>query len=196
MTASEVITTRRQHLLQFASFCHSLNGTLRKAGLSPEEAVTVMQASISGQCLECAISISGEELAALLQPPATGDANAKARRLRLGDCARPGCESFYYLLSFQAHPKVDWKQLLEQIDGEAAKPGSGEWLRPTRSFFRLLWNSGLPIRVGIALAGIVLALAMRQWYLGGRVWLVHEPQRFIVTPDPAGEHTPKPASQQ
>ena len=50
---------------------------------------------------------------------------------------------------------------------------------------------GVARRVGLALVIVVLLLLFRQWYFGGRIPLIREPEKFRVDPAPPGWETPR-----
>ena len=127
MTDVEVII-REQDVRKLASFCQALGEALGRSGLAPDRAFAVWHAAVMGQCSKCGFPISGEDLFALSQPPGE-DPPAKLRRLRLGDCAQPGCESYFYRLVFRAHPPLDWPALLagaEAMRAETGRPASAK----------------------------------------------------------------------
>src|SRR4051794_32043454 len=83
----------QEHLKNLAPFCQAFGQALAGAGLGPEESVAAIRNGVAAECIQCGIRLSGEELWALMQPPAEKDPNPKVERLRLGDCARKGCDS-------------------------------------------------------------------------------------------------------
>jgi hypothetical protein len=182
-------TIHQEHLLKLEPFCRGLAEALGRAGLAPDMIEGTMRASVSAECIQCGIRVSGEELYALSQPPSPELASAKIGRLRLGDCARQGCDSYYYKLAFQNHPGLDWPKLLAQIQSpaaEEAKPNA-----PTlelKAATKLVASSIWARRLGIALAALVVLLLVRQWHSGGRIPLIREPEHFRIATDPNEGH--------
>jgi hypothetical protein len=186
--AEESVIIREEHLLKLAPFCQALGEACSRSGLAPDQVLGLWRAALTAQCTQCGIPISGEELFALSQPPGDNP-SPKIRRLRLGDCARPGCESYFYRLTFRAPPPLGWPDLLaraEAIQGELEQPGSAK--PSTADFARHFLRCGLTRRAAIALAALLLLLLIRQWYAGGRIPLVREPEHFRVAPAPEESH--------
>jgi hypothetical protein len=136
----------------------------------------------------CGIRVSGEELFALSQPPSAEMATAKTGRLRLHYCARQGCDSCYYDVTLHLHEALNWAQVLapKKIEHEA---------RSSRVSYETVARTANVALVGArklwpALVTLMLLLVLRQWYLGGRIPLIREPEKFHVDTaagDPAPE---------
>ncbi|MGO8674820.1 MAG: hypothetical protein ACLQVX_02985 [Limisphaerales bacterium] len=178
---------REQHLQKLALFCQALGEALGREGGESDQALEVWRAALTAQCTRCGISISGEELFALSQPPGDNP-SPKIRRLRLGDCARPGCESYFYRLAFRAHPPLGWPGLLARADAIEAELEGRTSGRPLgAALAKSLLHSGLTRRAVMALAVLLLLLLLRCWYSGGSIPLLREPEQFRVAPAPAEE---------
>ena len=190
--SQDTAIVRQQEIPKLQPLCRALAEALRRSGLGPENAQAAWRAGVAAQCTRCGISVSGEELFALSQPPSADHASAKIGRLRLGDCARNGCESYHYQLTFKTHNQVDWADLLlrgEAIQQEQEHPaGSGAAQRQAGPFLaRQPWTILKARRLWIAVAAVLLLLLIRQWYLGGRIPLIREPEHFRVDPAPQEE---------
>jgi len=178
----ESMIVREEHLLKLAPFCRALGEAIDRSGLAVEQPMEVWREAVTAHCARCGIVVSGEELFALSQPPGDNPI-AKIRRLGLGDCARPGCESYFYQLTFRAHAPLDWAALLaeaEAIQTERARPTSRKLT--TTDLARGLLQCGLTRRAALALGLLLLLLLIRQWRVGGRIPFLREPERFHVTP--------------
>jgi hypothetical protein len=176
--------SRQEHLLKFEAFCGGLLDAVQKAGLGPEEARAAIRDHVSARCVACAMPVSGEELLALAQPATAENPNPKVERLRKGDCARQGCDSFYYRVTFRKHPRLDWEKLAEQAPQGMVEAAVEPAAAPSvASLPRFAWNGATVLRIGLALAGVILVLVARQYYYGGRIWLIREPEHFKVSPE-------------
>jgi len=184
-TGLQPVAVREEHLLQLAPFCRSLVEALRLAGVRPDKSLEVLRASLTGECVKCGYRVSGEECFALSQAADTEAMSGTVRRLHLGDCARAGCESYFYRLSFQRHPDADWVVILSQVQRIQAEQAAAS--AAGRRAARL----GVARRVGLALVIVVLLLLFRQWYFGGRIPLIREPEKFHVDPASPGWETPR-----
>ncbi len=195
MTADQPLS-REQQLQKLESFCRALNGLFARAGLTPEQSEEVWRLGVAAECSRCGIRIYGEELYALSQPPSEKWANAKIGRLRLGNCARDGCDAYSYRLTFYPYGDLDWPAILASVDGTKEEPAPQAAGQSTRRMgWGLVWQSSAARRVGLGLGAIVLLLLVRQWYIGGRIPLLREPQIFQADPACMQPATPEPGFQ-
>lgn len=193
-------------------------GPVRPAGEKPPTTPTPpsptsppaprLRDAISAQCVQCGIRLTGDELLALAE--ATEDAegtraasrppappNPKVARLRLGYCARSGCDSCYYRVTFEPRPGLDWTKLLPGAELEvtttapAEDPGHAERQAAFRSSVRR--TAG---KAALALGVLIVLLVARHWYQGGTIPYLREPEKFDVevapTPIPPGPPGPRP----
>jgi hypothetical protein len=158
-----------------------LDESLHAAGLSSAQSVEIFHSSVSAECTRCSIQVSGEELSALSQPPAADRATAKIGRLRLGDCARKDCSGCYYRFFFQPRAEVDWEKLLHEVDALSAPCSNSKQERPLPKWhFSVLLHSKHFPRIGMAVAGIIVLLTVRQWRQGGQIPFLREAEHFRV----------------
>ena len=186
---------RQKEIRKLKPFCRALAEALRRRGLGTENARTAWRAGVAAECARCGISVSGDELFALSQPPVAGKPNPRIGRLRTGDCARSGCDSYHYQLTFKMQGQVDWADLLLQAEATQPEqePPAGSDAAQRRlgaSLAHRLWTLRRAHRLWIALAAVLLLLLLRQWYLGGRIPLLREPEHFRVDPAPREEAAP------
>ena len=186
--AQEISLTREEPIQALGEFSSALTETLARAGLGADKAWAA-RAAVLAECVQCGMSISGEELFALSQPEPQTETNAKVRRLRLGDCARPGCESYHYRLTFQTCAAVDWATLVPQIDRIKGELQLNQTRASAAIKRKALW--AMARRVAIALALVIVLFLIRQWYFGGRIPLLREPEQFRVDPFPADYQPPQ-----
>jgi len=141
--------------------------------------------ALTAECTTCQIRVSGAELLAIA---ASDDANAspKIKRIRLGYCARETCESLAYRIHFGDLPGFALQAMYalaetanthrhELVAAEAAAKSA----RKRQSHRRYL------AKVALALGAVLILIIIRQWYVGGRIRLIREPEKFRVTPLPA-----------
>ncbi len=85
----------------------------------------------------------------------------------------------------------EWPRLIADAEALQARPTKAR--RSAREKLHALgWLAAKAPRVWIALALLLLLLVVRQVYVGGRIPLVREPERFRVDVDPAGEAGERP----
>ena len=180
------VATRQEHLQKLYPFCQALDRVLQN--VTGEPSFPIWHAAIVARCVCCDIEICGEELFALSQPPSAERANAKIGRLRRGDCARAGCNSYHYLLSFRPYGELNWPEMLQRIGREEDQPQSR---RKAGLAVWTLWSLPLVRRFTASCFFILLLLVLRQWYIGGRIPLLREPAKLAVDPTSA-ESSPIP----
>ena len=177
----ESFLERQEHVQNLSRFSQRLAGALGKCAPGPDQLRPALRAALSGECLQCGIRITGEELIELSQPAKTAESNPKIARLRQGYCARNHCDSYYYRLMFAVHPDIDWPRLLAQIEstggeGGGAAPGDTTPKIATQNPARARRFS----RVAIGVAILAMLWILRQWYRGGTIPWVREPENFQV----------------
>lgn len=173
-TTEKLAFERQEHLGQLPAFSARLGEAIRAAAAPDQTRAAVLQA-LRGQCVGCAIPLSGEEILAIAEP---GPGNAKVERLRKGDCARQTCTSAFYLIRGAEHPGLDWPKLLGAAEDAAQASVQAEQQRAQAKAKQA--RLGNLRRVGVGLAILVVLLLGRQCYLGGSIPLLRQPEKFEV----------------
>ncbi len=190
-SAPSARVVRPQRLLELEALCRALAAEIQSKPASYGDGSSAWKA-ITASCVVCKIEVSGAELLALSQPPSIEHATPKIGRLRLGDCARHGCDSLHYHLKFEPVEGIDWTAVLERIGTSQEAPG-GQRRSRRSSVLDVLSLTQHPFarRIALGVIAIVALLMLRQWYIGGRIFLIREPQKFYAAPPPE-----RPASTQ
>lgn len=137
------------------------------------------------QCVGCGIALTAEELEALALDPASAPGSPRLERLRLGYCARNGCDSRFYGLS-AGTGMVPWptvfRRVRELLDGPAAVTATGplETASVKGRQFPEQWR-----RMRWAAAGgiVFFALGFWWWRNGARIpGISPSPREFRVVP--------------
>lgn len=164
--------------------CQSLATAIRECGVAAENVRGVFDAAVAVECEQCHIRMSGAELFDLAQPPDPAAAPfPRLERLRQGYCPRADCNSYHARMELKEIPGIIWSKVLTRADAAAAaldelEPPPAEVTEARRRTAR--WT--LFGRAAIGLAAILILLLIRQWYVGGRIPLLREPQQFIADP--------------
>jgi hypothetical protein len=175
------LLTRPETLSRLPAFGAALADAVKDCGLAEDERQPMLRASVSAQCSQCGITVTGEELVALTAPSAAGEMNPKLERLREGYCARDGCASYHYQLQFKPYPGVDWGRLLATAEAKMPQHGAtGAAERESEAAAKRRERRQVATRVLLGLGIILLLLLIRQWYVGGTVPLIREPEHFQV----------------
>jgi hypothetical protein len=178
------LLTREEHLQKLEGFCTALHEVFTRGGLSPDQSQEVWRVGVAGECTRCGIHVYGEELYALSQPPSEKYANAKLGRLRLGNCARDGCNAYSYRLAFYPYGELDWPEILANVGSHKEEAGA----KPAEEFklahsWSFVSQSSLVRQAALGLLLVGVLLMVRQWYIGGRIPLLREPHKFQVAPE-------------
>ena len=177
----QTILTRHERLGRLGELCQAIATSLQRAGLSSDLVFLSFRDLMSAECAQCGTRVPGEELYVLTQPSDGKDLSVNLRRLRLGFCAQSSCQSFHCQLTFRSGEKIDWTARLALADRivqdlEESRAGRGK-----------RWRLALIRPIAIAVGALLLLLLLRQLYVGGRIPLLREPEKFRVDPDPTGE---------
>jgi hypothetical protein len=180
-------------LVKLEGFCRSLDSALAH-GYEPQDVTRHWHLYVSGECPRCGIWIAGDELHALAQPPNAELATVKIGRMRLGYCARAGCESPECSLHFWQQEGIDWSAILilaEDFENEAAGPQKAPSM-DLRAFAKNV--APFAVRFAGAVGCILMLFVARQLYQGGRIPFFREPENFQLQTVPDDTSWPTPLS--
>ena len=175
---------RQEQLHGLPHFCVNLAEALKRIVPDDARRTTLVRTSLSGECVLCGLSVNGEELLEVgASERAAEPANPKIARLRQGYCARNGCDSRFYRLTFYQHPELDWSQAFTQsetVQEEQREEAKAE-VAEARALKRAQrWK--LAGRVGLGLVLLCVLYMIRQWYTGGTIPILREPEKFRTDP--------------
>jgi len=160
---------------ELAEFSRSLAATISKQP-EPDRMRAAIDTALSAQCVQCGIKLSGSEL---LKFEEDASDDPRVERLRIGYCARNGCESLFYRVTCAPHPQINWPGLLNPAhELTADEKTAAEALHKKRAIAKLRNKTFL--RVGIAVAALLIVFVIRQIYLGGSIPFIREPEDFNV----------------
>lgn len=168
-----------------------IHGALGRALADVGDAASLARAFVDLarlRCLGCGIEVTGIELTelALVTVPDPA-AETKIDRLRLGFCARRGCESRYYELAWKRDPGPEVREVVSRTFDLLEAPVEEEraieetvpeapWWRQARGRRRLV--------LGIAL---LLVLTRWAWHRGWPIPGVHPKSPFGIYTQPVSE---------
>jgi len=182
------ILVRQQPIQSLGRFSLALAEALNQSTSAPDKFRGAVLTAFSGECIQCGIRVSGEELLTLCEPAEADETNPRVARLKQGYCARNGCNSYYYRLIFTGHPDIDWTRVLSQTEPQEAehvKQADAECAAVEAAKRAVRRRMAGRVLVGVAV--VALLLLIRQWFVGGTIPLVREPENFQVDPVPPGK---------
>ena len=182
---------RTESIRQMERTVNSLFNAVNQLGEQSDAVGKAMRQALSARCVTCKQELTGSELALLAHAPQDLEGN-RIVRLRQSRCAREGCESILYKITFQKDAQIDWEKLFA-LAKACEKPAEmeelvetvdeGKPIRPLRSgpSRRTLIRAG-------ALAGAVLLLAAwHQVYFGGKIPFFRVPEKWHVAVSSDGD---------
>jgi len=176
----EASFVQREHLEKIPPIVEFVSATLKRSGITPGVLDEYFRTGFCAECIECRIRLTGHELLMLSEDSAPDEkqTSPKVARLRQGYCARGGCDSYFYNLSFQDLPNIDWPKLLSE-SAVTAKLGSQDEIGKSLGLFGAQRHR-LLATVAIGFAAFILLFILRQLYLGGSIPFIREPENFRV----------------
>jgi len=112
--ASNTVQVRVESLIRYYA---SLARVLSESGISGTQLNEIFSTRVAAECVQCGIKVSGEDMGLIaVAEEGTPLPHPKLERLRLGYCAREGCESYFYSIVFEDCPGVDWKNVAEKAN--------------------------------------------------------------------------------
>jgi hypothetical protein len=160
---------------EMADFSRNLAQTI-SGQPEPDKLRAAIDQALNAECVQCKIRLSGSELLKFADD--TSD-DERVERLRLGYCARNGCESHFYRVICSPHPQVNWPGLLDPTYNLHAEEKSSAELAKKKASLKN-WRDKAVVRVAIGVAVLVIVFLARQLYLGGSIPFVREPEDFHV----------------
>jgi hypothetical protein len=185
-TTPDDFLVREEPVRRLEKIVFALRQATGQCGLPPDKAREALRLTLTAECVDCGMRVTGDELLALSQWP-TGRESIRIERLRAGYCARETCEFDRYRLRLRKHPELSWTKLLatSQTEEPRAAVEVEPAARSEKSKPPFLQRAA--VRVGIVIAIMLLLFALRQLYFGGRIPLIREPEKFKVAPAPTGD---------
>src|SRR4051812_9962787 len=167
--------TSQMTIKDLADFGRTLAATVAKQPEADRLRAALDQA-LSAECVACGIRLSGSELLKFQEE--TSD-DPRVERLRIGYCARNGCESLFYRVTCAPHPQINWPGLLNPTHELTAEEKEAAEALAKKQAVAKLRNKTL-VRTGVALAVLLIVFAIRQIYMGGSIPFIREPEKFKV----------------
>jgi hypothetical protein len=135
-----------------------------------------VEESLSGECVQCGIRVSGRDLLKVAEGETEND--SRLERLRSGYCARNGCDSHFYRVTRAPHPRFEWPKLLnpakEIVDSKA------EAERVEITLARSARRHRNILRTAAIIGALIVVFVLRQIYMGGTIPFIREPEEFKV----------------
>ena len=171
-------TTRQEHLEHLGAFLQNLHRTLGTVFPLECQAGDLIRTQVSGECVQCGLRVSGEELLAMLREQPSAKAG-KVVRLCQGYCGRRGCNSYYYRIDFSEEQSFDWPKVLAAMDSGQSVALQNAWAPTVPTARPRRWGRWATRAVAL-LASILSLLIAWQWHRGGTIPFLREGEHFQV----------------
>lgn len=164
-----------------SAFYLNLARALTETGISGSQLNEILTTRLQARCVRCEIQVTSAEIEQIalvenlnpISPP-------KLKRLRLGYCARDGCESDTYQIHLEAYPGVDWEVITTKANNliltqkAAAK---GEQQRQVRQR-----RNQQTKRAALGLLTLAISFLLLFFWRHGRLPFVKKPHKYQIDP--------------
>jgi len=183
----KTIQIRVENLVRFHA---SLARALSETGISGGQLNEIFSTYLRAECAKCGIKITGDEIVHVgVAEEATELPHPKLKRLRLGYCAREGCESYDYYIHLEDHPGVDWAKVSEKahqlataMKAEASQDEKRQ-ARQKRNRRRTRVVAGLFIVIALLLVSFLTR--------HGRLPFTKKPHKYEIDPASVRQQPPR-----
>lgn len=183
------------HVQALPSLHAALVDAVKDAGLTAADLHELFASHIAAECVQCGITLGGADLERLGFPASVDPPeDAKLTRLRQGYCARRDCNSYYYRVVLQPHPKVNWQGVIGALGSIAPRPqpGPAAAAAPSPSLAGAVLGGLRSRRVWVGIGLVLLLLVAKHLMSGGRIPLLHRTPDYRVDPASTAPATNRP----
>jgi hypothetical protein len=134
-TAPKTVEVR---IAELPAFYASLGRAVVMSGGAGAQPSQTLPDAVRAECSRCGATLTGAELCELTIVEEITNLPPKLKRLRLGYCARPACESYEYRIHLAEHPGLDWQRILDEAGRSLASSSTDVTaVKMTLTFARL-----------------------------------------------------------
>lgn len=174
-TANSQSQTVQMSIKDMREFIHNLGGVIDASPDAPKLRAAVSEALLA-DCVQCAIRLNGADLLSLNDE---SNRDPRLERLRIGYCSRNGCDCHYYAVTTVPHADLRWPALVTPSDvlhsTQTDEAGESKVRVPFKDRVRPYVRRTL-----IAVGALLLVFVIRQYYMGGSIPFIRQPEDFRV----------------
>jgi len=144
--------------------------------------------SLTADCVQCGIRLNGNELFHLATTSfSSAETSPRLQRILQAYCSRKDCPSYYYQLDWVARGNLNWpkvREAIKSLDVAEKQDTEDETEREAdvdRAERRAAWGK-TGLRLLAAVVAVLFLWAARQYYIGGTVPWLRQPESFTVDP--------------
>ena len=159
----------------------NLARALSETGVSGSQLNEIFSTSLRARCVKCDIQIASDEIEQVsLVEDTTQLSHPKLKRLRLGYCAREGCESDDYLIHLDAYPGVDWEIITAKAnDLMSAQRAAAKEAARRKARQKQIQRTK---RAVLGLMAVAICLLLLFVWRHGRLPFVKKPHKYQIDP--------------
>lgn len=159
----------------------NLGRALSETGVNGSQLNEILSAALRASCGGCNIQLTSHEVeqVALVENP-TQLTHAKLKRLRLGYCAREGCEATDYRIQLEPYPGVDW-DIIGAMANDLMLAQKAATEAEARHRTRRLQNQRTK-RTLVGMMIVVFAVLLFFFWRQGRPSFAKKPQKYKLDP--------------
>jgi hypothetical protein len=164
-----------------AVFYANLARALTETGITGPQLNEILSTRLRVSCVRCDIHLTTDEIEQVsLVNDTTQLSHPKLKRLRLGYCAREGCESDDYQIQLEACPGVDW----ETIAAKANELVSTQKVAEEEAVRRQARHNQIQRTKRAVLAVLTVAVCFLLLFVwrNGRLPFVKKPHKYQIDP--------------
>ena len=170
----------RLHLERLQPFLRYCDEVLTANGQSDAERAETITHYTGARCCGCGLIVTGAELETFVTQQ--GSPSEKLTRIRQGYCGRSTCNSYFYEVTLQQHPTLDWPKLIASFQAQeaAATPEKRRIRiqRPELTAKHWMLAGALFLVIGLWIG--------RNWWISGKLPGMSPRYRFhTVVPSPS-----------
>jgi hypothetical protein len=164
-----------------ALFYANLARALTDAGITGRRLNEILASHLRVSCARCDIHLTTEEIEQVsLVEETTQLSHPKLKRLRLGYCARAGCESDNYQIQLEAYPGVDWETVVAKANDLVSAQKAAEKAAVQRQARQK--QTQRTKRAMLALLAVAACFLLLFVWRHGRLPFVKKPHKYQIDP--------------
>jgi len=136
-----------------------------------------VETALSAECVQCGLRLNGADL--LRFGAGQGNDDPRFERLRVGYCGRNGCDCLFYRVIGAAHPEIDWPKLIHPAHTISEEEKGAARREAAKAAAKIRWKMRA-LRIGAAVVALLIVLIVRQFWVGGSIPFVRQPENFKV----------------
>jgi hypothetical protein len=186
-TAPKEITLRVEELPSFNSH---LGRALLETGLNPTEVSQILANAVCFSCQSCEILVKSDEMDLVAFAADSAElVHPKLKRMKVGCCAREGCDGVSYSVRMAGGAGVDWECLTAKALEQMAQQMAADAQTAQQQLRKKQLDRAK--RIAIGLVAVLCCFALLFYWKKGRLPFIKKAPKYRIDPASSGL-PPKP----